>query len=160
MVFGSQDVEIIAILILKLHSCLVKLNHQEMEFKVLIAQKKNLNSVILSITFYYFEILSMHGAEIVQQGSITLLPISDSHQCAVQTACMWKFSPFFLVLYHILHVMLLYAWTGSAQYIMHYLDWNCHYGYVATEISQWKWTRPLLVTRFFIHSCEYLFQFL
>lgn len=51
---------------MKLDSCLVKLNHQKMEFKVLIAQEKNLNSVILTITFYYFEIPSVLGTEIMQ----------------------------------------------------------------------------------------------
>lgn len=43
---------------------------------------------------------------------------------------------------------------------MHYLDWNYHYPYITTEISLWKWTRSLLVTRFFELSCEYLFHFL
>lgn len=37
--FGSRCIEIIAIRILKLDSSLVKLNHQKIQFKILIAQK-------------------------------------------------------------------------------------------------------------------------
>lgn len=100
----------------------MKLNHQKMEFKVIIAQKKNLNSVILSITSYYFEILSVYGAEIMQQGSIMLFPISDSSSmCCANSLYVEVFSIYSCSLSHpACHAIVGMDWIS--QYIMHYLD--------------------------------------
>lgn len=56
---------------------------------------------------FYFEILSVNGTEIMEQGSIMLFSISEFHQYAVQIARLWKFSQFIRILYHVLHVVLL-----------------------------------------------------
>ena len=84
----------------------MKLNHKKMEFKIFNSSDKITEFSYTEYKIYYFEILSVDGA-IMVQGSIMLFSTSDSHQYTAQTACMWKFSVFILVLHRLLYVVLL-----------------------------------------------------